>query len=118
MLYIFFQGLPVQTVLLIFLAYVLAILISITFYEWAHAFVAYKLGDPTAKNLGRLSLDPFKHLDPLGAICFLLLGIGWAKPVLINPRNLKHYRRDDLLISIAGVVMNIIIAFLFYGEQL
>lgn len=81
----------------------------------AHAYVAYKLGDPTAKNVGRVSLDPTKHIDPMGAICFLLFGFGWAKPVMINPRNLKNYRRDDILISMAGPLTNLILAFLFYG---
>lgn len=102
-----------QTFLLLLLCSVLAVIIAMTVHEWGHAFVAYKLGDPTAKNLGRLSLDPTKHVDPIGFICFVLLGIGWAKPVIINPRNLKHYRRDDILISIAGPLMNLITAFIF-----
>lgn len=109
------QGASIQNILLTILSYVLAVLIALILHEWAHAFVAYKLGDPTAKNLGRMSLDPSKHLDPIGAICFLLLGIGWAKPVLINSNNLKHYRRDDILISLAGPLMNLLLAFVFYG---
>ena len=109
------QGASIQNILLVVLAYTLAVLIALILHEWAHAFVAYKLGDPTAKNLGRMSLDPSKHLDPIGAICFLLLGIGWARPVLINSANLKHFRRDDVLISIAGPLTNLILAFLFYG---
>jgi Zn-dependent protease len=93
----------------------LAISIAVSFHEWAHAFVAYKLGDPTAKNMGRLTLDPFKHIDLLGIIFFLIFKIGWAKPVMINSRNLKHFRRDTILISIAGVVTNLLLSFVFYG---
>ena len=104
----------VQEALVYLLSLAIASLIAISFHEWGHAFVAYKLGDPTAKNLGRMSLDPTKHIDPIGFLCFLLLGIGWAKPVVINSRNLKHYRRDDILISVAGITMNIILSFVFY----
>ena len=86
----------------------LAMCIAISFHEAAHAFVAYKLGDPTAKNLGRMSLDPLRHMDWLGFASFLLFGLGWAKPVMVNPRNLKHYRRDDVLISLAGPVTNLL----------
>lgn len=93
----------------------LAMCIAISFHEAAHAFVAYKLGDPTAKNLGRMSLDPLRHMDWLGFASFLLFGLGWAKPVMVNPRNLKHYRRDDVLISLAGPVTNLLLAFVFYG---
>ncbi|MBQ8953325.1 MAG: site-2 protease family protein [Clostridia bacterium] len=82
------------------------ILPALILHECAHGWVAYKLGDPTAKMLGRLSLDPRKHLDPLGTLSMVLLGLGWAKPVPINPRNFKHPRRDDFLVSIAGVTAN------------
>lgn len=93
----------------------LAVCIAISFHEWAHAFVADKLGDPTAKNMGRMTIDPTKHLDPLGLICFIVFRIGYAKPVIVNSRNLKHFRRDDVLISLAGPVMNLLLSFLFYG---
>ena len=89
-----------------------AILISLCFHEFAHAFVAYKLGDPTAKMKGRLTIDPSKHLDVFGTIAILLCGFGWAKPVPINPRNFRHPKRDEILVSIAGVSMNLIIAFI------
>ncbi|MGI6663979.1 MAG: site-2 protease family protein [Christensenellaceae bacterium] len=92
-----------------------AMCIAISFHEWAHAYVAYKLGDPTAKNLGRMTIDPTKHIDPLGALMFVLFGFGWAKPVIVNPNNLKNYRRDDALISLAGVTMNLLISFVTYG---
>ena len=88
------------------------IIIGLTVHEWAHAFVAYKLGDPTAKEMGRLTLNPLAHIDPYGFLSLLLLGFGWAKPVPVNPRNFKNYKRDDILVSVAGVVMNLIVAFI------
>jgi len=105
---------PIYLVLLL-LARLLAMLVAVSFHEWAHAFAAYKLGDPTAKNMGRMTLDPMKHLNGIGVISFLLFGIGWARPVVVNSSNLKHYRRDDLIISLAGVVTNIVLSFVFYG---
>ncbi|HQQ41265.1 MAG TPA: site-2 protease family protein, partial [Clostridia bacterium] len=96
------------------LLYILpAILIGMTVHEWAHAFAAYKLGDPTAKNLGRMTLNPIAHFDIFGFLCLLLVGFGWAKPVPINSRNFKHFRRDDIIVSLAGITMNLIVAFLF-----
>ena len=88
------------------------VLISLILHECAHGYVAYRCGDPTAKMLGRLSLDPRRHLDPIGTVCMFLLGFGWAKPVPVNPRNFKNYRRDDFLVSIAGIVTNLCL-FLF-----
>ena len=111
------QGLmsdPLSTLLYLLISF-LAMCISISFHEWAHAFTAYKLGDPTAKNLGRMTLDPFAHLDLMGAIMFVLFGFGWARPVVVNSRNLKHFRRDDVLISLAGPFMNLLLAFVFTG---
>ena len=105
---------PVGTLISILCSF-LAMCIAISFHEYAHAFVADKLGDPTAKNMGRMTLDPLKHLDPIVAIFFVLFGIGWAKPVIVNSRNLKHFRRDDVLISVAGPLTNLILSFLFYG---
>ncbi len=92
---------------LIYLVYfAVSIIFTLVLHEVAHGYVAYRCGDPTAKMMGRLSLDPRKHLDPLGTICFVFLGFGWAQPVPVNPRNFKDYRRDDLLVSIAGVTVN------------
>ena len=85
------------------------ILFSLIIHECAHGYVALKCGDPTAKWLGRLTLNPVKHLDPLGTICMVFLRIGWAKPVPVNPRNFRHYRRDYILVSIAGITTNLII---------
>lgn len=90
-----------------------AILIGLTVHEWAHAYAAYRLGDPTARNLGRMTLNPLAHIDPFGFIMLLLVGFGWAKPVPINPRNFKNYKRDDIIVSLAGIFTNLITAFLF-----
>lgn len=89
------------------------ILISLSLHETAHGYAAYKLGDPTARNLGRLTLNPMKHLDPIGFLCMLLAGFGWAQPVPINTRNFKKPRRDMALSSAAGPVSNILLAAVF-----
>lgn len=95
---------------LISMAYVWGvILISLILHECAHGYVALKCGDPTAKMMGRLSLNPARHLDPIGTLCMFLLGFGWAKPVPVNPRNFRDYRRDDFFVSIAGVTVNMTI---------
>ena len=88
-------------------------LLSLSLHETAHGFAAYKLGDPTAKNMGRLTLNPIKHLDPIGFLCMILAGFGWAKPVPVNSRNFKKPRRDIALTSIAGPLSNLILAFIF-----
>ena len=90
------------------------ILLSLTVHEVAHGYAAYKLGDPTAKNMGRLSLNPLKHLDPLGALSMLLFRIGWAKPVPINTRYFKKPRRDMAISALAGPVSNLLMAFAAY----
>ncbi len=97
------------------LSFLLAMCVSISFHECAHAYVAYKLGDPTAKNLGRMSLDPMRHIDWWGALLFLLVGIGWAKPVIVSSRNLKNFKRDDVLIALAGPFINLLLSFIFAG---
>lgn len=92
---------------IVYLLYtVVTVLLSLILHEVAHGYVAYRCGDPTAKMMGRLSLDPRKHLDPIGTVSMFLFGIGWARPVPVNPRNFKNYRRDDFLVSIAGIVTN------------
>ena len=89
------------------------ILISLSLHETAHGYVAYKLGDPTARNLGRLTLNPAKHLDPIGFLCMLLAGFGWAHPVPINTRNFKKPRRDMALSAAAGPISNLLLATVF-----
>ena len=85
-----------------------ALLLGLTLHEWGHAYAAYRCGDPTARNLGRMSLNPLDHFDILGTLCLLFLGFGWAKPVPVNPRNFKHFKRDDIIVSLAGVMMNLL----------
>ncbi len=91
-----------------------AIIVAISVHEWAHGFMAYRLGDPTAKNMGRLSLNPLKHIDPVGVVCMLFFGFGWAKPVPIYTRYFKKPARDMALTALAGPAMNMIVAFLAY----
>lgn len=88
------------------------LLVAIIFHELAHGMAAYALGDNTAKDAGRLTLNPFKHLDPVGFISMLVFRFGWAKPVPINPFNFKKRKRDTILVSLAGPVSNFIIAIL------
>lgn len=90
-----------------------AFVAALTVHEFAHAFVANRLGDPTAQRLGRLTLDPMKHLDPLGSLMFLVsalagIAFGWAKPVPFDPRFFKHPRRDAMLVAIAGPISNLL----------
>jgi Zn-dependent protease len=89
------------------------LLYSIIFHELAHGWVAYKMGDPTAKWLGRLTLNPIKHLDPIGALMLLIVGFGWAKPVPVNLENIPAGKRRKglILVSAAGITANIICAF-------
>ena len=89
----------------------MAALVALTIHEFAHGYVAYKLGDDTAKMMGRLSLNPIKHLDPFGAICMVLFHFGWAKPVPINPRNFKNPRSGFAISAMAGPATNLIVGF-------
>lgn len=94
-----------------------AVLLALTFHEAAHGFVAYRLGDTTARDCGRLTLNPFRHLDLLGLVCMVVLRFGWAKPVPVDPRRFRHPRRDMALVAAAGPLMNVILSFfciLFY----
>lgn len=90
----------------------LSLVIGITVHEFAHSWMANRLGDPTAKSLGRLTLNPLKHLDPFGTIFLLLVGFGWGRPVPYNPAYLKG-KGDELKIALSGPVSNIITAFIF-----
>ncbi len=87
-----------------------ALLLAITIHEYAHGRVAYHFGDPTAKYQGRLSLNPLRHLDPLGTAALLLFGFGWAKPVPINPYNFRDFRSGMLWVSLAGPLANFALA--------
>lgn len=87
-----------------------AVILAICCHESAHAWVAYKCGDPTAKMMGRISMNPARHFDLLGMLSMLLVGFGWAKPVGINPMNFRKMKRDTVLVSLAGPVSNLIMA--------
>lgn len=87
-----------------------AIIIAFTFHEYAHAKVADKLGDKTPRFQGRLTLNPAKHIDPIGFILVLIMGFGWAKPVETNPSMFKDYYKDDLKVSLAGPMMNLLLS--------
>jgi Zn-dependent proteases len=86
------------------------LLFALTVHEMAHGYVAWRLGDPTAKNLGRLTLNPLKHLDPLGVLAFIIMKIGWAKPVPVDMRYFRDPQRDMLLVALAGPAANIVLA--------
>lgn len=90
---------------------VIIIAISLPFHEFSHALAANLMGDPTAKYAGRLSVNPLRHLDPLGTICLFLAGFGWAKPVPVNPNNFKNSRVGMAVTGMAGPVSNLLLAF-------
>lgn len=89
-----------------------AALIALTIHEFCHGYAAYKMGDETAKNFGRLTLNPLKHLDPYGTICMILFHVGWAKPVPINARNFKDPKKGFAVTAAAGPVANLILGFI------
>jgi Zn-dependent protease len=96
---------------------IVAFLFALSFHESAHAFVAERCGDPTGRMLGRITLNPIHHIDPIGTVVMPIIAaltgvplIGWAKPVPVNPLNFRHIRRDDILVSLAGPASNIILA--------
>ena len=95
-----------------------AVIIVLTLHEFAHAYVAYKCGDPTPKWSGRLSLNPLRHFDLFGLLCFTFVGFGWAKPVSINPEDFRNYRAGLGLTACAGIVVNYLTALLIYPVYL
>lgn len=103
---------PQMNTFTLFLAIALSLIIALTVHEASHAFVAYKSGDLTAKAYGRLTLNPFKHMDPVGTVLLFLVGFGWAKPVPINRANFKRGKRDFFWVSSAGILSNIVLAFI------
>jgi Zn-dependent protease len=98
---------------LAFVLLVIPLLFSIIIHEVAHGWVAYRMGDSTAKDMGRLTLNPLKHLDPFGTLMLFIVGFGWAKPVPVNFYNLHPRRKGLILVSSAGIAANILLAFLF-----
>jgi Zn-dependent protease len=97
-----------------FVLMAIPLLYSIIFHELAHGWVAYRMGDPTAKMMGRLSLNPLKHLDPIGTLMLFFVGFGWAKPVPVNFLNLRPRRAGLILVSAAGIVTNMLLALIAY----
>ena len=112
------QGGDFKTAIVGLLLTLPVILFALTIHEVSHGLVAYWCGDPTAKNLGRLSLNPLKHLDPIGFLCMMLVGYGWAKPVPINTRNFRDHKKGMALSAAAGPLSNLlmgIVSAVFYG---
>ncbi|MBQ9112826.1 MAG: site-2 protease family protein [Clostridia bacterium] len=103
----------IQQFLMEFLLSLPIVFLALSVHETAHGYVAYKLGDPTAHSLGRLTLNPIKHIDPFGFLCMLFFGYGWAKPVPINTRYFKKPKRDMALTALAGPLSNILLAIVF-----
>lgn len=91
---------------------VLIIFMVLPVHEFAHAYAARKLGDRTAENMGRLTLNPFAHIDIFGSLCLVLTGFGWAKPVPVNPNRFKHYKSGTIITAIAGPLSNLIVAYI------
>ena len=104
------QALTPETILPYLVRLMIIFLVN-PLHECAHAFAAHKLGDDTAKNAGRLSIDPLTHLDPFGALFLMIFGFGWAKPVPVNPANFKHKNFDMMIVALAGPLSNLAAAF-------
>ena len=96
---------------LAFILIIIPLLYSVIFHELSHGWAAYLMGDPTAKSLGRLSLNPLKHLDPIGTIMLFVFGFGWAKPVPVNFSQLRDRHKAMILVSSAGIIANLLLAF-------
>ncbi|MBQ8507476.1 MAG: site-2 protease family protein [Clostridia bacterium] len=103
-----------KATIIFFLLALPARVMALSIHEWAHAWTANKCGDPTARMMGRMTLNPAAHLDLVGTIMMAVLGFGWARPVPVNPRNYKNPRRDDILVSLAGITMNLALFLLSY----
>ncbi|WP_163340317.1 site-2 protease family protein [Desulfopila sp. IMCC35008] len=99
-----------ETILLKVLFLAPPILFALTLHEFAHGYVAYRFGDPTARAAGRLTLNPVKHLDPIGTLAFFFINIGWARPVPVNPAYFRNPKKDMLWVALAGPVTNLVLA--------
>ncbi len=106
-------GGDIRTFIVMLLLTLPVVFLSLSVHETAHGYAAYKLGDPTARNMGRLTLNPLKHLDPIGFLCMLLFGFGWANPVPINTRYFKKPKRDMAISAMAGPISNLLLAVFF-----
>ena len=105
----FSSNLTASEAVIHFLITIFVYMISLSVHEFAHAYVAFKCGDPTAKMAGRMTINPFKHLDLTGFLMFVFLGVGWAKPVPVNPLNFKKFKKGNRSVSISGVVSNFLL---------
>ena len=97
------------------IAYFFAIVLALGLHEFAHAYASYKFGDDTPKLQGRLSINPFRHIDTLGLISLFVFGFGWAKPVNINPLKYRNYKLANVVVSLAGVITNFLLSFVASG---
>lgn len=95
--------------------YIISILIALSVHEWAHAYAAHRFGDPTPGQNGRLTLNPLAHLDVLGALMFVIVGFGWAKPVPVDARYFNHPKREMALVALAGPLSNLLLAIVSFG---
>ena len=102
------RGIPIEQIIIL----IPVLLFSLCFHEFSHAYAAFKLGDNTSERLGRLNLSPLSHLDPWGTLMLLFVGFGWAKPVPVNPFNLKNPKKDLMIIAAAGPLSNLFLAFI------
>ena len=109
MLFSILEGGDIRDIIISLLLTIPVILISLSTHEAAHGYIAYKMGDPTAYSFGRVTLNPIKHIDPMGSFCMLVFGYGWAKPVPINARNFKNPKNGMAFTAIAGPISNIIL---------
>ena len=105
------SGSPMEKLLMVLIS-VFCVLLSLSVHEVGHGLAAYALGDRTAQSRGRLSLNPVHHIDPIGGICLLLFGFGWARPVPVNPYNFKNQKSGMVLTSLAGPLTNFVLAFI------
>ena len=104
------SGLDFTSMLMYIVLDLIVIIISFSFHEWGHAYAAHRMGDDTARNLGRMTLNPMAHIDPMGMLLIFVAGFGWAKPVPVNPRNYRNYKKGEFIVSFAGIFMNLMIA--------
>ena len=106
------MGGSTKELLIAFIMSLPIMMLSLSVHESAHGFIAHKCGDDTAYNFGRITLNPIKHLDPVGFLCMMLVGFGWAKPVPVNPYYFKKRKLGMVLVSLAGPLSNVIMAFI------
>ncbi len=110
---IFTSGASFVEILVTLGAWIIAIVVGIVVHEFAHTYAAVKMGDDTPRLAGRLTLNPVKHFDPIGFLCLIIIGFGWAKPVPINSNNFRNIRKGEVVVSLAGVLTNLILSIVF-----